>query len=280
MSMDNSENKRPMDEARENLRQAVKDQLGTDNPIVLFDNIDDLPRFSPNLPTHYTDEEKASLLERANLLHPWLQGPFYLGGDLVIGGPWRIDNRWRILRPELPDTLAGQRVLDIGTNAGYDCFSFNLLQPDFTLGIDPEIFIEQAYFLNEIYRTSVKFETVGWQALEPARFGLFDLVHCNGVYYHEQNMVQLVQQLGKVTAPGGTLLLGGFVLREPEFTNYARFVSGSFWNDPTWWWVPGFECMKGILSAAGFTFVKEFGRWVVPNGDFPVDSIYFRAVKN
>ena len=25
---------------------------------------------------------------------PWLQGPFLLGGDLLIGGAWRNDQRW------------------------------------------------------------------------------------------------------------------------------------------------------------------------------------------
>lgn len=265
--------------ARESVRQAVKDQLGTSTPEVAFDNLENLARFSPNLPTHYSEAERAALVEEASQLHPWLQGPFYLGGDLVVGGPWRNDNRWQVLAQQLPSDMSNQRVLDVGCNAGYDCFAFNLLQPAFVMGADPEIFLEQAFFLNRIYQTKIAFEKIGWQALNPVEHGLFDIVHCNGVYYHEQHIIQLLQQLAKITAPGGTLFIGGFVLTDPALTKYIRFVPGSFWNDPTWWWVPGVECMISMLKVCGFSEIQEFGRYDVPNGDFPVSSTYFKAIK-
>jgi len=262
-----------------NVRQAVRDQLGTDTPDLQIATLDEVTRFSAQVPAHYAGQERSALAAQVHALRPWLQGPFYLGGDLAIGGAWRNDLRWKLLAAALPPSLAGMRVLDIGCNAGYDCFAFNLLGPALTVGIDPEIFIEQAYFLNTIYRTPVRFEKIGWQDLDPETHGLFDIVHCNGVYYHEQAMVHLIRQLARVTAPGGTMYIGGFILDDPAFSDYARFVPGSFWNDPTWWWVPGSNCLRTMVESVGFESVQEFGRAEVPNGDFPVSSVYVSAVR-
>ncbi len=267
-------------EGKLRLREAVKAQLGTDNPSIGSDIIENLVLFSPSLPKSYSPKEKEALEAQIEEMHPWLQGPFYLGGDLVISGAWHINLRWVFLGPEVPENLAGKRVLDVGCNAGYDCFSFNLRNPAYTLGIDPEeIFFNQDNFLNGIYKTPVKFENTGWQNLSPEKHGLFDLVHCNGVYYHEKNYLALIEKLAEVTRPGGILYLGGFVLADRALDDYARFVSGSFWNDPTWWWVPGTNCLATGAEASGFQFIKEFGRWHVPNGEFPVDTIYLKLQK-
>ena len=189
-------------QALDELRDVVAIQQGTGRPPVpdgLF--WEDMPRFNPSLPQHYSPETKQTILRQAEALHPWVQGPFYLGGDLVIGGAWRNDLRWKLLAAELPPSLAGMRVLDIGCNAGYDCFSFDQLGA-VTVGIDPGIFIEQAYFLNTIYRTPVRFEKAGWQDLDPQKHGLFDIVHCHGVLYHEQDPMLLLHQLLPMVKPG------------------------------------------------------------------------------
>lgn len=265
--------------AKENVRQAVKEAVGTDRPEIKLASLEGVVHFSPNLPATYSKQEKKDLLAQVDNLHPWLQGPFYLGGDLAISGAWPVNERWVVLGPEVPEDLSGKRVLDIGTNAGYDPFSFNLRNPDFVMAIDPEIFIEQSRFLNRIYKTPIKFEKIGWQDLDPKKHGLFDLIHCNGVYYHEQNIVSLIRKLTSVLAPSGTLFLGGFVLYEAELTDYARYIGSSFWNDPTWWWVPGINCFRSIAEVCGLEVVKEFGRWDVPNGDFPVSSFYLKTKK-
>ena len=41
--------------------------------------------------------ERQRLVAAAAELDPWLQGPFLLGGDLVVGGAWRTDLRWKLL---------------------------------------------------------------------------------------------------------------------------------------------------------------------------------------
>ena len=93
--------------AIERVRQAARDQLGTDAPDLRVANVGEVTRFSAQLPQQYTDQERSALAAQVHELRPWFQGPFYLGGDVVIGGAWRNDLRWKLLAAELPPSLSG-----------------------------------------------------------------------------------------------------------------------------------------------------------------------------
>jgi len=92
--------------------------MGTEAPPVPDVDPASLVRFSNSVPTKLSVAERESLAERARQLDPWLQGPFLLGGDLVVGGAWRVDQRWVDLGREVPEDLSGKRILDTGSNAG------------------------------------------------------------------------------------------------------------------------------------------------------------------
>ncbi|MGC1852047.1 MAG: DUF1698 domain-containing protein [Solirubrobacterales bacterium] len=260
------------------LRDAVRRQLGTDNPQGGDFDPATLVRFSPELPETLSAEERDRLRAEAEELTPWLQGPFLLGGDLVVGGTWRNDLRWANLEPEISD-LSGQRVLDVGSNAGYDPFMFSLRNAEYVLACEPYEFIEQAEFLESVYRTGVDFQKIGWQELDPERHGRFELVHCNGVLYHELNPILLLSRLYEMTAPGGTLLLGSMMLAEPELTELARFVPGAYFGDETWWWVPGQAALQAMIESVGFAVQESFGLGAGVPGEFPTANGYFRAVR-
>lgn len=261
------------------IRDAVRRQLGTDDPDGGEFDPSELTRFSPDLPETLTAEERDRLRTEADELTPWLQGPFLLGGDLVVGGAWRNDLRWANLGPEVPSDLSGQRVLDVGSNAGYDPFMFKLRGADYVLACEPYEFIEQARFLESVFRTGVDLQKIGWQELDPERHGQFQFVHCNGVLYHELNPVALLERLYEMTAPGGTLLLGSMLLAEPELAELARFVPGAYYGDETWWWVPGPVALRGMIESVGFTVGESFGQGGGPPGEFPTMTEYFRAVR-
>jgi SAM-dependent methyltransferase len=262
------------------IRDAVRRQLGTDRPQGGDFDPGDLVRFSPDLPEQLSARERSELIAGAEELQPWLQGPFYLGGDVVVGGTWRNDLRWGNLGPEVPVELHGQRVLDVGSNAGYDPFMFNLRRADYVLGCEPYGFIEQARFLESIYRTGVDLQKIGWQQLHPERHGVFELVHCNGVLYHERNPIELLEKLYEMTAPGGTLLLGSMMLPEPEHSEFARFVPNAYYGDESWWWVPGREALRAMTNSVGFTVEGSFGEAGGPLGEFPTVTIYLRAMRS
>lgn len=235
-----------------------------------------LPRFSPDLPAERDESNARRLREQVERLSPWLQGPFYLGGDVVIEGIWRNDQRWAAIQ-ELVSDVQGKRVLDVGSNAGYDPFMFQLLGATEVLACEPFDFIAQARFLESIYQTGVRFEQIGWQQLDPEVHGTFDVVHCNGVLYHEPNPLALLQQLRRMVAEGGELLLGSMMLSDAELSEYARFVRGAYAEDPTWWWVPGRLALRWMMDACGFDTELLPVRFDGPIGDFGVINGYLRG---
>ncbi len=261
------------------VRDAVERQLGTAHPQGGDFDPAALVRFSPDLPEQLSATERSRLVERAKELEPWLQGPFLLGGHLVVGGVWRIDSRWHNLGPEVPSDLRGQRVLDVGSNAGYDPFMFNLRGPDYVLGCEPFGFVEQAKFLESIYRTGVDFQPIGWQGLDPERHGRFELVHCHGVLYHEVDPVDLLVRLYEMTARGGTLLFGSMMLADPTLADLVRFVPRAYFGDDTWWWVPGPLALRSMIESVGFEVERTFGESTGPPGEFATMNGYVRAIR-
>jgi len=259
------------------VREEVEGQLGQTDSVESTYDPATLVQFSPHLPERLSSEDRELLLARAKGLEPWLQGPFLLGGDLVIGGLWRIDTRWVNLEPEVPADLSGQRVLDVGSNAGYDPFMFNLRGATEVLACEPYEFIEQARFLESIYRTGVDFRRIGWQELSPGEHGSFDLVHCHGVLYHEVDPLGLLTRLHEMTAPGGTLLIGSMMLADPTHADLWRFVPRAYFHDKTWWWLPGPLALRSMIESVGFEVEGDFGEGAGPEGEFETINGYFRA---
>ena len=195
-----------MTESMDRIRDEVERQVGVRESVESEFDPDTLVRFSDDLPDALSAEERDRLIARARELEPWLQGPFLLGGDLVVGGLWRIDTRWANLDEQLPADLSGISILDVGSNAGYDPFMFKRRGAGKVLACEPFEFIEQAHFLESIYKTGADFQRIGWQELDAGEDdGSFDLVHCHGVLYHEVDPMGLLTRLFEMTAPGGTL---------------------------------------------------------------------------
>jgi tRNA (mo5U34)-methyltransferase len=267
----------PGEAGLEEIRSAVSRQLGTEHPPTPDVDAARLVRFSADLPERLSPEERSGLAAQAEALHPWVQGPFLLGGDLVVGGAWRSDARWALLGPEIPTDLSGSRVLDVGSNAGYDAFMFNLRGAREVIACEPFAYHLQALFLESIYRAGVDFRQIGWEALDPNDHGRFDVVHCNGVLYHERDPLPLLQRLRAMLADDGLLLLGSMVLPDLELADHMRFVPGSYVGDPTWWWVPGLVAIRRLLLRAGLWADGEFGLAAGPPGEFATSTVYIRA---
>lgn len=261
------------------IRDAVERQLGTARPTTEDFDPSALVRFSPDLPDTLEPGERDRLAERARELEPWLQGPFLLGGDLVVGGVWRNDQRWVSFGAEVPEDLSGQRVLDVGSNAGYDPFMFRQRGAAYVLGCEPFEFFEQARFLESVYRTGADIQRIGWQQLDPHVHGSFELVHCHGVLYHEPDPIGLLARLWEMTAPGGTLFFGSMMHADPTLAELVRFVPRAYYGDGTWWFVPGRLALRSMVESVGFEIVRPFGEHPGPPGEFPTVNGYVRAVR-
>src|ERR1700730_7317373 len=75
----------------------------------------------------------------------------------------------------------------------------------------------------------------------------------------------------------GTLLLGSMMLASAELAEYASFVPGSYYGDPTWCLVPGRLTMRWMLESVGFQVEQFFGLSDGPPGEFATVNGYFRA---
>lgn len=173
--------------------------------------------------------------------------------------------------------VTGRRVLDVGSNAGYDPFMFKHLGAAEVMACEPFQFIRQMEFLESVYRSGIQPRQMRWQELDPEQHGRFDLVHCHGVLYHEVHPVVLLERLRAMLTDDGTLLFGSMMLADPELSEYARFVPGAYYNDPSWWWVPGRLAMRWMLETVGLPVEEEFGLAPGPPGEFGTVNGYFRA---
>ena len=257
------------------IREDSARQLSRLGRTTLDFDVADLPRFAPDLPDELESERIAELDRRVSELEPWLQGPFLLASNFVIPGLWRNDLRWEWMGDQVSD-LTGKRVLDIGSNAGYDPFMFKLRGAGEVVGCEPYEFVHQARFLESIYRTGVDFRQIGWQQLDPAELGHFDLLHCHGVLYHEPHPIALLQRLRAMLADDGELMFGSILHASNEQSEYIRFVPDAYAGDHTWWFVPGRLAMRWMLEAVGFE-VEELLLAGGPRGEFPTLDGYFRG---
>lgn len=143
-------------------------------------------------------------------LHPWRKGPLELGG-VRIETEWRSDLKWDRLKPQLD--LNGQRILDIGCGNGYFGLRMLAAGAQLVVGIDPTlVFVMQWLAMQKLGPGLNNFVLpLGIEDL-PADTPVFDSVFSMGVLYHRRKPVEHLEQLRKLTRPGGQIILETLVL--------------------------------------------------------------------
>jgi hypothetical protein len=269
---------REIDKALARIREAVDGELPASRPPAPRIDPSSVIRFSDHVAAELPPNERELLEVRAAELGPWYQGPFLLGGDLVVTGTERSDNRWMDLGREVPGDLAGKRVLVLPSGSGYDAFMFRSRGAGHVLACERTSDHDQALFLESIYQSGVDFNQIGWEDLNPGTHGSFDLVHCHSLLHRVLQPVELLERLRLMLDEAGTLLLGTLLLRDPQLSEYARFVPAACENGESWW-LPGRLAVRWMLEAAGFRVEAEFARQEELAGPYSAVSSYFRATR-
>jgi tRNA (mo5U34)-methyltransferase len=148
--------------------------------------------------------------------------------------------------PELwrPDTLPGKRGFDLGRSV---------------LGSRAEAVVAD-------------FMTVDLE-----RLGTFDVVFYLGVLYHMQNPLLALQRVAQATRTVAIVESAAVVVPGHESRAMVEFFpEDGLGDDPTNWWAPNEEALKGLCRAAGFSRVET----VIPPPPpelVEVNGPYYRA---
>jgi len=178
--------------------------------------------------------------------------------------------KWRQIEPYIPIDLRGQRVLDIGCNAGF--YSFELARRGarvVAIDIDPH-YLQQAHWAAGRFglQERILFQQASVYDLAGAAES-FDIVWFLGVLYHLRHPLLALDILHEVTSkrlvlqtmtmPGDTVINPPPALGLEQRSQLTRrgwpcmaFIERELAADPTNWWAPNHACVEAMLRSAGF----------------------------
>ena len=196
-------------------------------------------------------------------------------GDGVVT-PGADNTPVRLERLDLPASLAGSTVLDIGAWDGFFSFECERRGASRVVATDhyswhgPGWGTKNGFELaRRALGSRVEDIDIDVMDLTPARVGTFDVVLLLGVLYHLPHPLLALEKVASVTR--GTLILETVVdlvgLRRPAMAFYpGRELN----DDPTNWWGPNPEAVRGMLASVGFDRVHTVT---------PVPNALYRAAR-
>jgi tRNA (mo5U34)-methyltransferase len=176
--------------------------------------------------------------------------------------PGRHDIAEHLHRVALPERLDGLRVLDAGCCDGAVAFECErrgarevvaLDHPDW--GYAGTGVARRAGFdlAREALGSAVVPVVADIETDDLAPLGTFDLVLLLGVIYHLKAPLPATEQVGRLVAPGGLLVVeshvGALNVARPAFDFYPGAELG---GDPTCWFCPNPAGVIALLNVAGF----------------------------
>jgi SAM-dependent methyltransferase len=215
--------------------------------------------------------ERAAALAEVREHRPWTQGPFPVTPVVQVGlgtPAWRHGE----LLAGLSDELAGLRVLDVPSNAGYVAFALSLRGPEELVACEPGRFHHQALALDRLYSSGVDFRQLGWDDLDPHELGHFDLIHADGLLHREFRPIPALERVRDLLAEGGRLYLGFTRITDPERSEYVRFLDSAPEGDVRV--LPGRTALSWMIEAAGLSTLRELAVAQSECSGIPVESGY------
>jgi 2-polyprenyl-3-methyl-5-hydroxy-6-metoxy-1,4-benzoquinol methylase len=220
-------------------------------------------------PTLHTTLAPEALKEKLRHWEPWMIRLDFDNGvstrDCARLTPFveRPLNKLAMAASTLPFAeLAGGRLLDVGSNAGYNSIHAAVKYGFFTTGIDynPR-HVEVGRFLARLAGASCEFELDSAETF--SRPQEFDIVLHFGTLYHLPNPLLSLRQSLENLKPGGYLALETQVYDHPQDPNICYFMHMQN-NDPTNFWALSTHVLKKNLELIGFSDVREVKKVTMP----------------
>jgi tRNA (mo5U34)-methyltransferase len=226
------------------------------------------PRREPELSTK---QVRRRIAELGSWFHNLNLGGVQTAPDHFLGDYPSV--KWRAFADTLPPNLQGQRVLDIGCNAGFYAIEMKRRGAGEVLGIDDDPrYLAQARFAAGYLGLEIEFRQMS--VYDVAQLGQrFDLVLFMGVLYHLRHPLLALDLLhdhvvgdllvvqSMLRGSSGTISLAADyrfeeveVFDAPEYPR-LHFVEQCYAHDPTNWWVPNRSCLEAMLRSAGFRII-------------------------
>jgi len=186
-------------------------------------------------------------------LSPWRKGPFDIFGT-HLDCEWRSDWKWQRVSPHVA-SLAGRRILDIGSSNGYYMFRMLAGAPLQVIGLEPFGAYYQQYRLLQSWIRSERIHCmpVPLEAL-PGMDEYFDTVFCMGVLHHARAPLDMLRRIRRLIRPGGEVVLENLIVEGEApmalcpHPRYAKMHNVYF--------IPTVSCLTGWLKRAGFGNVR------------------------
>ncbi|MGI9600456.1 MAG: class I SAM-dependent methyltransferase [Acidimicrobiales bacterium] len=195
--------------------------------------------------------------------------------------PGTEDTEAELRRLQIPDSLAGRRVLDVGCSDGFYSFVCEQRGARVT-AIDDESSMLAGEGRRNGFETAaaLRQSTVDYRVADVhnlAGSGIeegFDVILFVNVLYHLENPVLALRQLADVAAPGATLILKTYYRTDVRLWLRGRclgfdlssrpkwwfFPGTELGGDPTNWWAPNRPALGALLTATGWSW-RFTGRW-------------------
>lgn len=192
--------------------------------------------------------------------------------------PGAHDSSAALRQLALPDSMAGKRVLDVGTRDGF--FSFAAEQRGAEVVAIDAVALEHLKGFraaSELLGSSVKFRTMNVYNVSSERVGTFDAIFFLGVLYHLRDPMLALDRLWSVAKPGATIWVESYTidrgLLDPEtgelndLASVAPALKGvpiaqfypraSLGHNFTNWWGPNLAALEAMVEAAGFEVLRS-----------------------
>lgn len=192
-----------------------------------------------------------------------------------------FDLRAQVGRYGLPESLAGKRVLEVGTWDGFWAFELERRGAEVVaLDLDDETqldwpprrrhaakagLVRGAGFAiaKEMLGSQVRREVCSIYHALPEDLGTFDLVFCGSVILHLRDQLLALERIADLTKPGGLFVSAEEYERASSLIPFpvSRFRGNR--DNAVVFWLPSRRTWREMIWHAGFDDVREHGRFVM-----------------